>query len=803
MSSEQQDHAQQEEKTQRGRKRERWLALLLLILLVSCCVFTATSLTPYLLVQRVDTQLAAAELDYGPWSLGAAIPFDYQGLATAISSEAGQVFGPGLLPPPVTETSLPAPTAIPSETPSPTPSATQRPAGGPALPTPTPTLPPTASPLPSATIDPGPPITAAPPTATPVTPPPITQTDLSITISDARLYVAPGHLLEFTITASNSGPLAATGAAISSAFDTDFDLAGLTWTCTGAGGGLCGAGAGGGGNLAATANLPVGGSVTYTLRVSVSTLATVGAMSSSATVTVPLGMADSDTTNNMRSDTNTSIVSGFVVTNTGNSTDSNLADDLCGDGGVAPLNCSLRAAIAEANTITPGTALTIYFDIPGAGPHTINASGLSVTRGDISIDGTSQAGYTAGYPVVSVVGSGAGNAIQFSNAAAGRVQGLRLSNWATALLLLGNSDDAVITDNVIVSSTFAVYTSALAGNARIEGNIIGTDATGIGGLGNGTGVYLLGTSAIVRNNTISGSSIAGLVVDNSASGALIEQNRIGTDPTGMSAVPNLVGARVLSGNTTLNNNTISGNGDNGLIVTNGASNVTISNNRLGVNAAETAALGNALRGILFDYAGSNIVVTGNTVGGSGAGHSGIRIEGNSSLMSVSGNYFGITSGGLSVGNSHNGIYVYDSTHVTVQNNVFANNGHNGVRVDGVSSRIGILQNSFFDNTLLGIELESGTNNSILAPAILSWTAVDVTVELNGAAGSYRIDLYSSPSGALDPEGRTHLYNETLVHGGGVASHVLAFSLPAPIILTATVTDSSNNTSEFSTIVNIP
>ena len=79
----------------------------------------------------------------------------------------------------------------------------------------------------------------------------------------------------------------------------------------------------------------------------------------------------------------------------------------------------------------------------------------------------------------------------------------------------------------------------------IQGNFIGTDATGTMPLGNGSDGIAVGndhdtiggTSAKVHN-VISGNSGAG--ISSSASGVLIEGNDIGTDVTGAKALGNVL-----------------------------------------------------------------------------------------------------------------------------------------------------------------------------------------------------------------------------------------------------------------------
>ena len=83
-------------------------------------------------------------------------------------------------------------------------------------------------------------------------------------------------------------------------------------------------------------------------------------------------------------------------------------------------------------------------------------------------------------------------------------------------------------------------------NNTIQGNYIGTDATGTVGFGASVGIFtnnsphdnLIGGSAPGAGNVISGNSI-GIQFTDSASANTVMGNRIGTDPTGLLPVPNL------------------------------------------------------------------------------------------------------------------------------------------------------------------------------------------------------------------------------------------------------------------------
>ena len=93
--------------------------------------------------------------------------------------------------------------------------------------------------------------------------------DLAITKTDGVTTATPGGSVTYTITASNAGPSAATGATVADTFPASLTC---TWTCVGAGGGTCTAA--GSGNINDTVNLPAGGSVTYTASCTISAAAT-------------------------------------------------------------------------------------------------------------------------------------------------------------------------------------------------------------------------------------------------------------------------------------------------------------------------------------------------------------------------------------------------------------------------------------------------------------------------------------------------------------------------------------------------
>ena len=168
----------------------------------------------------------------------------------------------------------------------------------------------------------------------------------------------------------------------------------------------------------------------------------------------------------------------------------------------------------------------------------------------------------------------------------------------------------------------------------VEGNKIGTDVTGTLALPNvENGVVLInvaddntiGGTVSGAGNLISGNGSAGIFVGLGnlvATGTVIEGNKIGTDVKGITAVPNfghgvqIEGAAdtLLGGTVPGAGNLISGNGQDGvLLFLTVGSGTLVEGNRIGTNAAGTAALGNGGDGVgVFQSATA-------TIGGTQAG----------------------------------------------------------------------------------------------------------------------------------------------------------------------------------------
>src|SRR6266446_2087325 len=223
----------------------------------------------------------------------------------------------------------------------------------------------------------------------------------------------------------------------------------------------------------------------------------------------------------------------------------NTADDH-NDGLCNAADCTLREAISAANA-----GDTISFNIPGAGVHTINATGgFSITK-PVTIDGSTQPGF-GGAPLIEVNGAGAG---------AG-VNGLSV-----------NAPNVIIKG--LILNRFSGYGINFDsfGNSSVQGCYIGTNAAGTAASANGAdgirinagGITIGGTSAGARN-IISGNDGSGIAVTG-GSGISILGNFIGLNAAGTQGVANgsagvniSGGAAVVGGIAPGSRNVISGNG---------------------------------------------------------------------------------------------------------------------------------------------------------------------------------------------------------------------------------------------------
>lgn len=189
------------------------------------------------------------------------------------------------------------------------------------------------------------------------------QADVAITNGTAS--VVTGTTATYTVVVSNAGPDAANGAAVAMSFSaTSPALANLSWSCGGAlGGASCGA-ASGTGALAATANLPAGSSLTYTVTGSVPLDAT-GTVESTATVSVGAPSTDPNLANNSATDSDPVVVTPPGLAMLDAFTRANATN--LGASWTQPALFGVAAIGINGNQATTLTGGRAYWNVPSAG----------------------------------------------------------------------------------------------------------------------------------------------------------------------------------------------------------------------------------------------------------------------------------------------------------------------------------------------------------------------------------------------------------------------------------------------------
>jgi uncharacterized repeat protein (TIGR01451 family) len=212
--------------------------------------------------------------------------------------------------------------------------------------------------------------------------------DLSITKTDGVTTATPGGSVTYTITASNAGPSNAPGSTVADTFQASLTC---TWTCVGAGGGTCTAS--GSGNINDSANLPSGGSVTYTATCTIAASAT-GTLSNTATVTATGGVTDPTPGNNSATDTDTLAASADLsITKTDGVTTATPGGSTTYT--IVASNSGPSDALASTVADTFPASLTCTWTCVGAGGGTCTAAGAGNINDTVDLPSGGSVTYTA------------------------------------------------------------------------------------------------------------------------------------------------------------------------------------------------------------------------------------------------------------------------------------------------------------------------------------------------------------------------------------------------------------------------
>ncbi len=327
------------------------------------------------------------------------------------------------------------------------------------------------------------------------------------------------------------------------------------------------------------------------------------------------------------------------------------------------------------------------------------------------------------------------------------------SNPGEGNLISGNGTDP----GLVPPDSGIEVTGAGDGNV-INGNLIGTDAAGTGGLGNTDyGIYVHGaTNTLVGGSasTTPGGACTGecnvidaspkyaiLVEDdgsNLSSNTTIEGNVLGLDVTGTTksaALGNDIGAILLrsdhatiGGSTAGSRNVISGNDSWGVVLDSTAVHTDIQGNYIGTDTTGMLARGNGSTGVFASSGASGV-----TIGGSAAGQGNV-ISGNlwgiaadADGVVVQGNLIGTNvAGAAALGNAGIGVNVSGAGSTiggstANERNVISGNGTDGIRLQGPNNTVSgnyigtnAAGTAAIANVFLGVEITgAGANNNTI------------------------------------------------------------------------------------------
>ncbi len=533
----------------------------------------------------------------------------------------------------------------------------------------------------------------------------------------------------------------------------------------------------------------------------------------------------------------------FTVNSVGDASDLDAAgtsDGLCDADAGGAVECTLRAAIQEANATA---ALdTIEFDISGC-PGDICVIELVSTNllpdivEPVVIDGSTQPGNASvctlaihDRPAYRIVldgdGLDVGPRLELGSDGS-TIRGLNVRNFFNALAII-RSHDNIIECNFVGTDE----TGSAAGPGNFHNAVIlGCDSTGnvIGGPDPEDG-NLLSANGVDGVQFNGGIPCGGPPFANAVLG-----NYIGTAKDGTSALGNaLSGVSMFDGTGPDDNvigampdglmptgNVISANGSSGIFIADAVSGALIVANLIGVDRHGTAPLGNGFDGVSVLNGPTGVQIGGTSVAEANvlsANLAGVFVD-NATGVVVEGNRIGTDATGATViGNAEWGVVVFDGPNNRVggtaagAGNTIAGNGFTGVSIDGPTSTGNTVRgNAIFLNEEIAIDLgddgptpndpgdaDAGPNSLQNAPAIegvvFNGPNLEITYSVDSATLPLEIEFFLSDSER--DEAAVLLGTDTYSSAGSTTAIVPVGAATPTSILSATATNAGGGTSEL-------
>lgn len=394
-------------------------------------------------------------------------------------------------------------------------------------------------------------------------------------------------------------------------------------------------------------------------------------------------------------------------------------------------------AECNTNTLEDGSNANLKIEIDGSTAR-MDVDGLRITGGNSIIRGLVINGFSGS--AIHLADEGGNNI--YCNYLGTNVAGTEaVANLHSGISIVDSAEN-------IIGGAFPEELNLISGNSEsgvnihgsrsqnnvVDGNLIGTNAPGTATIANKTGISIRDASGNVlggHGNVISGSFEEGVLIFESAeSGAatnnLLVGNRIGTNASGIAALPNARGVRIMfaagnhvggipSGAISSVGNLISGNAQQGVMIEGlGAEDNRVRGNYIGTDESGTSAVPNGAEGVLLGVNSKLTVVGGlsqadrNLISGNkGDGVSAKGSPGSPSTINlIYGNYIGTdVTGTQRLGNEESGVAISNATFISVggssegAGNLISANKY-GVKIDGADAT-----NNSVEANLIGTDLD--------------------------------------------------------------------------------------------------
>jgi hypothetical protein len=386
---------------------------------------------------------------------------------------------------------------------------------------------------------------------------------------------------------------------------------------------------------------------------------------------------------------------------------------LAGGPPVVEINCNGHAGLWFSAGSAGSQLLGVAVDNASSNGVTLTAGSITLNNDYIGLDlaGTAAGNHGDG---VYAAPTSSGNLIGLNTAGtSGAVANVISANGGAGLALSGSSGNTVVANRI---GTNPAGTSALANGGdgllltgRSDDNEIGGTAyinSQSGAVNNPTGTKGTVPPVFVvppLGNLISGNAQNGVLIDDGSRGNALNGNFIGTTANGDAAIGNALNGvwidgandNSLTGCKFVNNpfvyyNVISGNGLNGLRVTN-SDDALVQGNFFGVGANNTTIVANRRDGILVDGSSADaqvggVIPLGNVSAGNG--RNGIEVTGTAHGFVTFNTFGGLLAFKGAAPNGNDGLLITSTGGDNLaRTNVFSGNARNGIAISGNASGV--------------------------------------------------------------------------------------------------------------------